>query len=511
MVERSLLEMNDSSRIRITVVGSVLLVVLLHPEVSYGQLPSSRCDSSKNALADCPFTTHPEALPKTTSSDSDLLDGGAARTENSGTAMDSESDSSQAVVTAKPQKQGFHWRRALTESATFLVIEQAYVVHTDFSWVVSENGIPFNHYWRDYMQSLSEWTHSGWNDGDPNWFGYVGHPIQGALTGYIQIQNDPRSQKLVFSKTKEYWWSRFKAFLWNAAYSTEWNLGPVSEVTVEKYGTKDRPPWNYNGSFPCSHHCLTGVGQIDVVMTPLGGSGWLVGEDFLDKFVIQRVEDRTQNHFLIDTFRTALNPVRAGANILHGEHPWYRASRDFQKMELVSSQKTANSARESAKTSEPDHGDVFFGYSYSGNAHCERPIVGGATTCDPLSAGTTDLSGWNTSIEKKYLRYFGAVADFGGQYGSVNQSNYLFGVRGGASIGRLRPFAHTLFGAIHARANGTVPLNPNTTFAQDLGVGADFRMTRRLGWRNQVDVIKTGSPAFERYNVRLSSGLAVRF
>ncbi len=26
--------------------------------------------------------------------------------------------------------------------------------------------------------------------------------------------------------------------LWNAAYSTQWNLGPVSEVTVEKYGTK---------------------------------------------------------------------------------------------------------------------------------------------------------------------------------------------------------------------------------------------------------------------------------
>ena len=95
------------------------------------------------------------------------------------------------------------------------------------------------HYWRDYMQSLSEWTHSGWNDNDPNWFGYVGHPIQGALTGFIQdTKMILRERSSQFSKTKAYWWSRLKAGLWNAAYSTQWNLGPVSEITVEKYGTK---------------------------------------------------------------------------------------------------------------------------------------------------------------------------------------------------------------------------------------------------------------------------------
>ena len=136
------------------------------------------------------------------------------------------------------EKPSFQWRRALSESFTFLVIEQAYVVHTDFNWVVVENGIPFNHYWRDYKQSLSAWVHSGWNDGDPNWFGYVGHPIQGALTGFIEIQNDPQGEKLEFSKTKAYWWSRTKAAMWNAAYSTQWNLGPLSEVTVESTAQK---------------------------------------------------------------------------------------------------------------------------------------------------------------------------------------------------------------------------------------------------------------------------------
>ena len=409
------------------------------------------------------------------------------------------------------QKQGFHWREALAESFTFLVIEQAYVVHTDFNWVVSENGVPFNHYWRDYMQSLSEWTHSGWNDGDPNWFGYVGHPIQGALTGFIQIQNDPRSEKLEFSKTKAYWWSRFKAGLWNAAYSTQWNLGPVSEVTVEKYGTKNRPPWNYDGSYPCSRHCLTGVGQIDIVMTPLGGTGWLIGEDFLDSKVVRRVEGATQNRFLIDTARVALNPIRGGANVLHGKPLWYRASRDAQRMRVSTDQKTADSARETQETQAPNHGDIFFGYSHMGVARCQAIFSAARVVCDPLSAESSNLNGWGASVEKKYLRYFGAIADFSGQYGGVSQQNFLFGLRGGAPIGGFRPFAECLFGAVHTQGSGSAPLGSDTSFAEALGAGADFRLMRLLSWRIQADEIKTGSPTFERRNLRLASGVEVRF
>jgi hypothetical protein len=226
---------------------------------------------------------------------------------------------------SEPAHEGFHWRRALEESATLLVFEQAYVIHTDFRWVVGENGIPFNHYWRDYMQSLSAWTKAGWNDGDPNMYGYLGHPIQGALTSFIEIQNDPKSRNLEFSNTKKYWRSRLKATIWNAVYSTQWNLGPISEVTVEKYGAKFRSPWNQNGTWPCTtKNCFTGVGQIDIVMTPIGGFGWMVGEDWLDKNISRRVEHATRNRFLIDTVRTTFNPVRAGANLLHGNAPWFR-------------------------------------------------------------------------------------------------------------------------------------------------------------------------------------------
>lgn len=307
--------------LRPAILASILLFSSL---TAFGQLPVPICDREKASIASC---AESECKPFSSSRISTLVS-----IENSAPnalrvkAADSASDfNSPAAPSAKDEREGFHWGRALEESLTFLAIEQAYVVHTDFRWVVSENGIPFNHYWRDYMQSLSAWTKSGWSDGDPNMFGYVGHPIQGALTSFIEIQNDPKSRGIEFSNTKRYWKSRLKATIWNAVYSTQWNLGPISEVTVEKYGTKDRPPWNQNGSWPCTtKNCYTGVGQIDIVMTPIGGFGWMVGEDWMDKNIARRVEGATSNRFLIDTVRCTFNPIRAGANILHGNKPWFR-------------------------------------------------------------------------------------------------------------------------------------------------------------------------------------------
>jgi hypothetical protein len=253
---------------------------------------------------------------------------------NSGNAAGDVSGKSGGGFVSNPDNgkdQRFHWGRALLESFELLSIEQAYVVHDEWKWVggnSSENGIPFNHYWRDYKQSLASWVHSGWNDGDPNIYGYVGHPIQGVAASYIYLQNDPKSEKLEFSKTKQYWRSRLKATIWNAVYSTQWNIGPISEATVEKYGTLHRDFWNRGNN----QWRWTSMGQIDLVMTPVGGFGWLVGEDILDKFIARRVEGATRNRFLIDATRCGLDPIRAGTNLLHGKRPWYRASRDASEV-----------------------------------------------------------------------------------------------------------------------------------------------------------------------------------
>jgi hypothetical protein len=211
------------------------------------------------------------------------------------------------------------------ESFAFLSISHAYLAWDDYNLVTIENGVPFNHFWRDYKKSLSTWVDSGWTDGDPFLDNYIGHPIQGALTGYIQVQNDPQGEKLEFSYTKAYWRSRFKATLWSAAYSTLFEIGPLSEMTVEKYGTFGRR-WADNGT--------TGVGQVDLVVTPIGGLVWMVMEDVLDKHIARRVEGSTRNSFLIAVTRCAVSPIRGGANILHLKWPWYRASRDAAEVYL---------------------------------------------------------------------------------------------------------------------------------------------------------------------------------
>jgi hypothetical protein len=219
---------------------------------------------------------------------------------------------------SRDSQQHFRWQRALWESFEFLAISHSYLAYRDYHYMTVE-GVPFNHYWRDYKISLSTWAHSGWSDGDPFLDNYIGHPIQGAITGYIQVQNDPQGEKLEFSNSKAYWKSRFKAMLWNAAYSTQFEIGPLGEMTVEKYGNLGS--WTQNGKR------VTGEGQVDLVVTPIGGMGWMVMEDLLDKHIARRVEGSTRNSFWINFTRCAINPIRGGANILHHKWPWYRASR----------------------------------------------------------------------------------------------------------------------------------------------------------------------------------------
>jgi hypothetical protein len=57
------------------------------------------------------------------------------------------------------------------------------------------------------------------------------------------------------------------------------------------------------------------------------GLGWMVGEDAVDRYVIKRIEDRFQNHWIRIVARTTLNPTRTYANIVRFKVPWYRDTR----------------------------------------------------------------------------------------------------------------------------------------------------------------------------------------
>jgi hypothetical protein len=223
------------------------------------------------------------------------------------------------LSTSKPQKTKFHWKPAVLQSMNFLAIQQGIMIASD-QW--TRYNLTHHHWFQTYMKAVRGNTH--WDDGDPWVDNYVGHPIQGALTGFIQIQNDPSGRRLEFSNTRAYWKSRLKAMGWNAAYSTLFEIGPFGEASIAKLGS-----YEYRNCANCK--ITNGAGFVDFVITPTVGTAWLVGEDLIDKAVPAKLESRYGRNGWTNLLRCVLNPARSGANILAHRAPWYRASRDEVK------------------------------------------------------------------------------------------------------------------------------------------------------------------------------------
>jgi len=162
---------------------------------------------------------------------------------------------------------------------------------------------------------FDEWVNSvdglsGWGDGDSILTNYVGHPMMGAISGFVLIQNDPNGIGKEFNlRDPQYWNSRLRAMGWTAFYSTQFELGPVSEATIGHVG-------KIRGT----------AGAVDLVMTPVGGFGWIVSEDAVDKHFIQRVEKGHSDGFK-RAIRIFFNPNRSVANVLRLKKPWYRDTR----------------------------------------------------------------------------------------------------------------------------------------------------------------------------------------
>jgi hypothetical protein len=48
-------------------------------------------------------------------------------------------------------------------------------------------------FWKDYFNSVGNLR--GWGDGDEFLVNYIGHQMEGAVAGFIQIQNDPKGKR----------------------------------------------------------------------------------------------------------------------------------------------------------------------------------------------------------------------------------------------------------------------------------------------------------------------------
>jgi hypothetical protein len=223
------------------------------------------------------------------------------------TPSSTDSASEKAIVKVQPtdsEKSTFQWRSALVDSSIFLGIEQGFRLAQD---PLVREGLkgPF---FEDYIDSVK--SIHGWGDGDPFLTNYFAHPIQGAVTGFIEINNDPRYRSAVIGASSRYWKSRFRAMAFSAAYSLQFEIGPISEASIGNVQLHSRND-----------------GVVDWVITPTLGTVWIVEEDLVDKYIIRKVERHTRNVTVLALARTFLNPCRGFSNIMGRHAPWHRDDR----------------------------------------------------------------------------------------------------------------------------------------------------------------------------------------
>lgn len=222
-------------------------------------------------------------------------------------------------VAAPAKRERFHWGPAIGQSLNFLAVQQGIMLATDNQ---ARFHVSHGVWFKDYMRSVKGNTH--WDDGDPFLDNYVGHPMQGAISGFVQVQNDPAGRRLEFANTKAYWKSRMKSMAWNAVYSAQFEIGPLGEASIENLGS-----YQYRNCATCKP--TNGAGFVDFVITPTVGTAWLVAEDLLDKYIPGKIERVHGRSGWTNLLRCLVNPSRTAANMLARKAPWYRASRDEQK------------------------------------------------------------------------------------------------------------------------------------------------------------------------------------
>lgn len=147
--------------------------------------------------------------------------------------------------------------------------------------------------------------------------------------------------------------------------------------------------------------------------------------------------------------------------------------------------------------------EAFGGYSYA------RLNPGG------LAGNEINLNGWHGALQVNPSNWFGLVGDFSGHYGrrgtGLNNHLALFGPRVMLPAGPLRPFAHSLFGVARGNAGLFGSTESDSAFGMALGGGLDVG-GGTVVWRlAQVDYLMTRFSARRQDNVRISTGLVIRF
>jgi hypothetical protein len=182
------------------------------------------------------------------------------------------------------------------------------IMHTFNIWSEPGTRDTLNGHWfRNYTDSVSELR--GWSDSDTFMAPYVGHPIEGAIFGYVFRQNDPRFRDVQWGDGRNYFISLLRSMAWAAVWHTQWKIGPVSEASIGNVMLHASP------------------GFITLVDTPTLGVIDMIAEDAADRYLIMGLENRTSNRVIIVLARSFLSPGRSFANVMAFHLPWRRDTR----------------------------------------------------------------------------------------------------------------------------------------------------------------------------------------
>lgn len=219
---------------------------------------------------------------------------------------ESSEDEDEAQIEGREK---FHWKPALVESMSFLGIQHGFRLIQKKTR--SEFEGPFFRDWGNSVKALR-----GWGDGDNFATNYLGHPLQGGVTGRIFINNSDRARQQEFGKSKEYWKSRLKAAIWSTVWSTQFEIGPIGEATIGNVGMRKKKGYSE-------------MAYIDLVITPTVGTGVVIGEDAIDKYILKNWFERKAGRVTtkIKILRSVLTPTTAFTNLLRGKAPWRRDDR----------------------------------------------------------------------------------------------------------------------------------------------------------------------------------------
>jgi hypothetical protein len=251
-----------------------------------------------------------------------------------------------AATIAPPERRKVNWTGLIKSELRFLTVEHLFRVATEPG--TRADGFGWGRGYRNSVFNLH-----GWADGDPFYVNYIGHPMQGAVVGYIWQQNDPGFRAAEFGRGHKYWKSKLRGMATAFVHSEQFEIGPFSEASVG----------HIQKLYPQQ-------GFVDHAVTPVLGLAWTVAEDALDRYLIQGLENRIRNVWVRMALRTSLNPSRTFANTMGLLAPWHRDSRAGIRSYLPD--RAESQSRRAQSRAEPTPGRATSTFEFALNSRLQR-------------------------------------------------------------------------------------------------------------------------------------------